>query len=147
MFKRHPPDGCESPMSTRTGSETSVADVEHITTISSLVKSNITQESVTKATHIPKSNHHVKNTSLCDIIKEVTQGKKRMIKKETLSIVPTDSDNHNGNVSDDVIFSEIISEIPKKVNNNQKVSNSHIMSKRQTSSQNNKKEEGIFTDV
>jgi hypothetical protein len=27
------------------------------------------------------------------------------------------------------------------------VSNSHIMSKRQTSSQNNKKEEGIFTDV
>jgi hypothetical protein len=50
-------------MSTRTGSETSVADVEHITTISSLVKSNITQESVTKATHIPKSNHHVKNTS------------------------------------------------------------------------------------
>ena len=70
-----------------------------------------------------------------------------MIKKETLSIVPTDSDNHNGNASDDVIFSEIISEIPKKVNNNQKVSNSHIMSKRQTSSQNNKKEEGIFTDV
>jgi hypothetical protein len=50
-------------------------------------------------------------------------------------------------MSDDVIFSEIISEIPKKVNNNQKVSNSHIMSKRQTSSQNNKKEEGIFTDV
>ena len=147
MFKRHPPDGCESPTSTRTGSETSVADVEHITTISSLVKSNITQESVTKATHIPKSNHHVKNTSLCDIIKEVTQGKKRMIKKETLSIVPTDSDNHNGHASDDVIFSEIISEIPKKVNNNQKVSNSHIMSKRQTSSQNNKKEEGIFTDV
>jgi hypothetical protein len=45
---------------------------------------------------------------LCDIIKEVTQGKKRMIKKETLSIVPTDSDNHNGNASDDVIFSEII---------------------------------------
>lgn len=147
MFKRHPPDGCESPTSTRTGSETSVADVEHITTISSLVKSNFTQESVTKAMHIPKSNHHVKNTSLCDIIKEVTQGKKRMIKKETLSIVPTDSDNHNGHASDHVIFSEIISEIPKKVNNNQKVSNSHIMYKRQTSSQNNKTEEGIFTDV